>query len=187
LSPFWRREKPLHEQLAEQGGLMTPGEESTRDVAPWNQAGIHGVPRPREYDVVLSLDVEGLPGNEISFVALEDGTLLLETEDEADLDPFADALEGEIAPPYRATAVRRGENTWALAANSIQVAAIADEIEGDSVELAYQDGETTLLVDGAEAFGSLPSLEALAEGLDAYVIRADRLDGDLWEVKVTPL
>ena len=166
---------------------MTPGEEETRDVAPWNQAGIHGVPRPREYDVVLSVAVEGLPGGEISFVALEDGTLLLETEQDADLDPFADALEGEIAPPYRATAVRKGENTWAVAANSIQVATIADEIDGESVELAYQQGETTLLVDGAEAFGSLPSVEALAEGLDAYVIRADRLDGDLWEVRVTPL
>jgi hypothetical protein len=168
VSPFWRREKPLHEQLAEQGGLAVPGEE-TRDVAPWHQAGIHGVPRPREYDVV------------------EDGTLLLESEEDVELDPFADALEGLLAPPYRATAVRKGESTWAVAANSIQVATIEDEVEGDTVELAYQQGETTLLVDGAPAFGSLASFEDLAEGLDAYVVRASRLDGDLWEVKVTPL
>jgi hypothetical protein len=186
LSPFWRREKPLHEQLAEKGGLMMPGE-STRDVAPWHQAGIHGVPRPREYDVVLSLDVEGVRGDEVSFVALEDGTLLLESDEDIDLDPFGDALEGALAPPYRVTAVRKGEITWAVAANSIEVATIADEIEGDTVELAYQQGETTVLVDGAEAFGSLASFEQLAEGLEAYVIRASRLDGDLWEVKVTPL
>jgi hypothetical protein len=44
-----------------------------------------------------------------------------------------------------------------------------------------------LLVDGAPAFGSLASFERLAEGLDAYVIRGNRLDGDLWEVKVAPL
>jgi hypothetical protein len=186
LNPFWRREKPLHEQLAEEGGLMVPGE-STRDVAPWHQAGIHGVPRPREYDVVLSLDVEGLSGDELSFVALEDGTLLLETDDDVDLDPFADALEGTLEPPYRATAVRKGESTWAVAANSIQVATIEDEVGGDTVELAVQHGDSTVLVDGAEAFGSLASFEQLAEELEAYVIRASRLDGDLWEVKVTPL
>jgi hypothetical protein len=186
LSPFWRREKPLHEQLAEKGGLMIPGE-STRDVAPWHQAGIHGVPRPREYDVVLSLDVEGVRGDEFAFVALEDGTLLLESDDDVDLDPFADALDGALSPPYRAMAVRKGESTWAVAANAIQVATIADEIAGDTVELAYQHGTSTVLVDGAEEFGSLASFEDLAEGLDAYVIRASRLDGDLWEVKVTPL
>jgi hypothetical protein len=186
LSPFWRREKPLHEQLAEQGGLAVPGEE-TRDVAPWNQAGVHGVPRPREYDVVVSVDVEGVPGDEFSFVALEDGTLLLESDHDIELDPFADALDGLLAPPYRAIAVRKGESTWAVAANSIQTATIDDEIEGDTVELAYQQGESTLLVDGAQALGSLASFEDLAEGLDAYVVRASRLDGDLWEVKVTPL
>ena len=186
MSPFWRREKPLHEQLAEQGGLPVPGEE-TRDVAPWNQAGVHGVPRPREYDVVVSIDVEGVPGDEFSFVALEDGTLLLESDDDVQLDPFADALDGLLATPYRAVAVRKGDDTWAVAANSIETATIEDEVEGDTVELAYQQGESTLLVDGAPAFGSLASFEDLAEGLDAYVVRASRLDGDLWEVKVTPL
>jgi hypothetical protein len=186
LSPFWRREKPLHEQLAAQGGLMMPGE-STRDVAPWHQAGIHGVPRPREFDAVISLDVEEVPGDEFSFVALEDGTLLLESDEDVALDPFADALETSIAPPYRATAVRKGEHTWAVAANSIQVSTIEEEIGGDSVELAVQQGDSTLLVDGAPAFGSLASFERLAEGLDAYVIRGNRLDGDLWEVKVAPL
>jgi hypothetical protein len=186
LNPFWRREKPLHERLAERGGLMVPGE-ATRDVAPWHQAGVHGVPRPREYDSVVSLDVEGVRGDEFSFVALEDGTLLLESEDDVDLDPFADALEGSISPPYRALAVRKDESTWAVAANSIQVATVEDEVGGDTVELAVQDGNSTLLVDGAPAFGSLASLERLAGGLDAYVIRASRLDGDLWEVNVTPL
>jgi hypothetical protein len=186
LTPFWRREKPLHEQLAEQGGLMVPGE-ATRDVAPWHQAGIHGVPRPREYDAVVSLDVEGLSVDEFSFVALEDGTLLLESDEDIDLNSFADALDGSIAPPYRATAVRKGETTWAVAANAIQVARIEDDVGGDTVELAVQHGDSTVLVDGAHAFGSFASFERLAEGLDAYVIRASRLDGDLWEVNVVPL
>jgi hypothetical protein len=186
LSPFWRREKPLHERLAEQGGLMMPGE-ATRDVAPWHQAGVHGVPRPREYDAVVSLDVADVRGDEFSFVALDDGTLLLESDDDVDLDPFADALDGAISPPYRATAVRKGERTWAVAATSIQVATIDEQVGGDTVELAVQHGDSTVLVDGAQAFGSFAAFERFAEGLDAYVVRGTRLDGDLWEVRVMPL
>jgi len=67
------------------------------------------------------------------------------------------------------------------------VATIAEDVAGDTVELAVQDGERTLLVDGALAFGSLPELEALAQGMPSYVVRADRIDGNLWEVKAVPL
>ena len=45
--------------------------------------------------------------------------------------------------------------------------------------------ERTRVVDGNRAFGTFPELEALASG-DA-VIRATRLDGTLWEVRVDPL
>lgn len=186
MTPFWRREKPLHEQLAEAGGMTVPGE-ATRDVAPWNQAGVHGVPRPREFDVVVSVDVEDVRGDQLAFVALEDGTLLLESDEDIDLDPFADALEGMMEPPYRAIGIRKGERTWALAANAITVATIADEVDGDTIELAVQDGERTLIVDGVETFGSLPEFEQLAGNDDAYVLRAARLDENLWEVKVVPL
>lgn len=187
MTPFWRREKPLHEQLAERGGLTVPTE-ATRDVAPWHQSGVHGVARPREFDAVTTVDVEGVPGDDLAFVALDEGTLLLESDHEVDLDPFADALAASVEPPYRAIGIRKGERTWALAAKSIQVAQIDDEIGGDTVELAVQaDGDRTVLVDGAETFGALPTFEALAGGLPSYVIRADRIDGDLWEVKVIPL
>jgi len=45
--------------------------------------------------------------------------------------------------------------------------------------------ERTLVVDGNRSFGTLPELEQLTDG-DA-VIRASRLDGTLWEVRVDPL
>ena len=183
---FWRREKPLHEQLAEEGGLTVPTEVA-RDVAPWHQAGIHGVPRPREFDAVTTIEVDDVRGDELSFVALDDGTLLLESDDDVDLDPFADALTELITPPYRAIGIRKGESTWALAAKGIDVARLQDEVAGEVVELAVQNGERTLLVDGTHTFGLLPDLEALAGELDSYVIRAVRLDGDLWEVSVVPL
>ena len=56
---------------------------------------------------------------------------------------------------------------------------------GDEVELALRGEERTLVVDGMREFGTVPELETLATG-DA-VIRAARLDGNLWEVRVDPL
>jgi hypothetical protein len=186
VTPFWRREKPLHEQLAEDGG-MTLASTGGREVAPWDKAGIHGMPRPRRWDAVVSAEAD-LPGDVVHFVALEDRSLIVDEDVPDDqLSPLADAVEAQLDPPYRAEATRRGERLWAVGATKITVATITDEIAGDSVELAVQDGEATLLVDGALAFGLLPGLESLAEGMPSYVIRADRIDGDAWEVRVSPL
>ena len=90
MSPFWRRERPLHERLAEQGGLTVPVEPG-RDVAPWHQAGVHGMSRPRTWDTVATVEAE-LPGDEVHFVALEDRTLVVDEDvpDDA-LAPLADA------------------------------------------------------------------------------------------------
>jgi hypothetical protein len=188
LSPFWRREKPLHERLAEKGGMVTPTE-AGRDVAPWHQAGVHGLARPREWDTVVTVEADDLPGDAVRFVATDDGTLIVD-EDVPDgaLQPLADAVETQLNAPYRAEATRRGERLWAVGATKIRLERISDEIGGDSVELAVQEGgDRTVLVDGASTFGSVPALEALAEGMRAYVIRADRVDDDLWEVRVLPL
>ena len=62
------------------------------------------------------------------------------------------------------------------------------DVQGEEIELSSHDGERKLVVDGAQVFGSIPELERLGEARhDSYVLRAERLDGDLWEVKVTPL
>jgi hypothetical protein len=45
--------------------------------------------------------------------------------------------------------------------------------------------ETTLLVDGERSFGSVRGLEGLREG--DYAVRATRLDGDLFELRVDAL
>jgi hypothetical protein len=186
VTPFWKREKPLHAQLADDGG-MTLAQTGGRDVAPWDKAGIHGVPRPRKWDAVVSADAD-LPGDEVHFVALEDRSVIVDEDvPDDELAPLADAVELELSPPYRAEATRRGDRLWAVGATKIDVATIGEDVAGDTVELAVQDGERTLLVDGALAFGSLPELEALAQGMSSYVVRADRIDGNLWEVKAVPL
>jgi len=108
----------------------------------------------------------------------------LAEEGDGDLTPLADAIEQEIARPYRANAVRRGETQWAIAAHRLRVVELP-EPGGDEVELVIRGEEKTLVVDGNRSFGTMPELEQLAEG-DA-VIRAARLHGALWEVRVDPL
>jgi len=176
------RRKPLHQRLAEEGSLV---EQSTvplfTGVIP--EAGIHGIPRERQYDAVATADAPDAKGDAARFVGLEDGSLLIE-EGDGDLAPLADAIEQDIARPYRANAVRRGETTWAVAAHKLRVVQLP-EPGGDQIELVLNGDEKTLVVDGNRSFGTLPELEALADG-DA-VIRASRLDETLWEVRVDPL
>jgi hypothetical protein len=179
---LFRRSKPLHERLAEQGGLVDrrPGPLFTGTIP---ETGIHGVPREREYDAVATADAPDAQGDSARFVGLEDGSLVVE-DGEGDLTPMADAIERELGRPYRAVAVRRGETQWAVAGHRLQVVELP-EPGGDEVELVLRGDDKIIVVDGNRAFGTLPELEALAQG-DA-VIRASRVDGTLWEVRVDPL
>jgi hypothetical protein len=176
------RRKPLHERLAEEGGLV---ERST--VPPFTgvipETGIHGIPRERQFDAVVTTDAPDVKGSSALFVALEDGSLLIE-EGEGDLTALADAIEQEVARPYRATAIRRGGSQWAIAALGLRVVQLP-EPGGEEIELVVKGDETILVVDGNRSFGTMPELAQLAGG-DA-VIRASRLDGTLWEVRVDPL
>lgn len=176
------KRKPLHQRLAEEGGLV---EQPTRPLFTGviGETGIHGVPRERAYDAVVTTDAPDVEGSNARFVALEDGSLLLE-EGDGDLTALADGIEQQVKRPYRAVAIRRGETQWAVAAQGLRVVELP-EPGGDEVELAVRGDERTLVIDGNRAFGTLPELEALAEG-DA-VVRAARLDGNLWEVRVDPL
>jgi hypothetical protein len=179
---LFRRSKPLHERLAEEGGLVErPTRPLFTGVIP--ETGIHGIPREREHDAVVTTDAPDIEGPNARFVALEDGSLVVE-EGEGDFTALADAIEREVQRPYRAIAIRRGETQWAVAARGLRVIELP-EPGGDEVELAIRGDERTLVIDGNRVFGTLPDLEALADG-DA-VVRAARLDGDIWEVRVDPL
>jgi hypothetical protein len=176
------RRKPLHERLAEEGGLVE------RAAAPpytgvIPETGIHGIPRERQYDALATADAPEVKGDAARFVGLSDGTLLIE-EGEGDLTPLADAIEQQLGRPYRATAVRRSETTWAVGAHRLRVVELP-EPGGDEIELSIVDGTPTLAVDGSRSFGTIPELAQLTDG-DA-VIRASRLDGALWEVRVDAL
>ena len=178
---FFRRES-LHERLAREGGLVETGVR-----AAWDEVGIHGIARAREWDTVVAVEAPGIGGDRVDFVALPDGSLLVEQEEgDAALDPLAAAAEQRLAPPYRAVGARQTEALWAVSARRIEVASF--EAEGERLELTQTADEKRLVVDGMPAFGTVPALERLGEAVGpAYAVQAERLDADLWEVRVAPL
>jgi hypothetical protein len=139
------------------GFLSAPPDEFGRP-SPVGEMVLHGVPRPREWDSLTTVAAE-LPSDEVHFTSLPDGTLMVE-EDLPDgaLNPLADAIEAAINPPYYAEGVRRGDAVWAVAARRIQVRSFPD-VEADEVELV-EDGD---------------------------FIVGRRLDGELFEVQVSPV
>jgi hypothetical protein len=192
---LFRRRKPLHERLAEEGGLVeTPTPRGQAAQPPgWDgeqrgEPGVHGVPRAKRWDAVTTADITELRGDEVRFVVLPDGTVLCE-EDEPDaaLAALAEAIEQRLSAPFRAEAVRRGPAQWAVAASRIAVVRVPG-LRGDEAELVSSRDGRVLKVDGAARFGSAPALEQAgeAQGLE-YVVRAQRLENDLWEVEASPL
>jgi hypothetical protein len=109
---------------------------------------------------------------------LPDGSVLVEEGSDSSLQPLADAIEQNLQPPYRARAARQRGDLWAVQARRIDVTTIRNAPDGDSLELT-PDG---LMVDGERTFGSVPELEGLGD-----VVRAERLDGNLWEIKASKL
>jgi len=182
---FFRRDRPLHEQLAEEGGLdfgpeqsetgrgpsrlaglmhgladgfLTAPPDEFGNPSPLGEVGVHGVPRARRWDVVASARAE-LPVDDVHFTALPDGTLIVEEDvPDGSLTPLAEAIEMTLNPPYRAEAVKREDGVWAVAASRIRVREFR-ETEADELELVE----------------------------DGNIVIGRRLDGDLFEVDVTPL
>jgi hypothetical protein len=186
------RREPIHRKLARQARLdLAYGahvQPEPVDPGPhWGEVGIHGVPRPRRWDAVGAVDAPDLEGDEVHFVALPNGDLVVdEDEPEGTLTPLAEAIEQSLERPYRAEAIRRDGDVWAVAAQRVQVAEL--EATGDELQLAASGGERTLTVDGERSFGSVPELEQLGASLGRdYVVRARRLAGRIWEVEASPL
>ena len=180
------RRVPLHERLAREGGLVEEPAAPPRPL--WGEPGISGLTRPRQADIVVTTDAPEIEGDAARFVVLPDGTLLVEEGPDSSLEPLAAAVEQELRPPYRARAVRRSETMWAVEAKRLQVVELPGAPGGDAIEVARTDEGTTISVDGQRIFGTIPALEELGErqGRD-FAVHAERLDGDLWEVRAAAL
>ncbi|HLE99534.1 MAG TPA: hypothetical protein VI540_06510 [Gaiellaceae bacterium] len=153
----------------------------------WLEAGITGLARQREWDAVATSDAPGSAGDEVEFVALADGRLLVNTDSGgAAPESLAAALEGAIDRPYRAFAVRRPE-LWTVGATAIETAELSFD-RGDEFELVRGLDETSLRIDGMPTAEAVPELERIGEARSAtYVVRARRLTGAVFEIEVEPL
>ncbi len=187
--PLWRRRRALHEELAEGSGLLDwKSTYETGGLFKGTLDVLHGG-RPREWDAVATATASQLEGDELEFTTLPDGTFLVDDDPpEGALAPLAEAIEQSLAPPYQARAVRTEGDLWSVAANRIEVVELSAEIEGDTISLAVQGDERTFLVDERPAWADVRALEAFASERHAdFVLRAERLEGKLWAVKVNPL
>jgi hypothetical protein len=157
----------------------------------WLAAGITGLQRQREWDAVATVEGEGALGDELAFVALADGTFVLESDGAGDPARFVAALGDGIAAPYRALAVRRPE-LWAVGAVTIEVVRLDPDPPGGELELTW-DGTSprpALTVDDLPADPArAAALERIASARERgpYAAHAHRLKDDLWEVQVLAL
>ena len=62
--------------------------------------------RSSDTAVEFLLDDAELPGSAYDFVTLADGSTVVD-EDAPDISDIADAVEQDLAPPYRASAVKQ--------------------------------------------------------------------------------
>lgn len=198
---FGRRKEPLHERLLREAGIDAGRIASEPELADDTQGlpadpfawrftdaeSRAATPRPREWDASVMVRATGIEGDSVAFTVVDADTLLVDEEEgDANLSPLADAVERRLSPPYRARAARQGDDLWAVTARTIQVARL--DAEGETIDLASHRGEQTVAVDGEPARGSYPALEGLgAQAGPDYAVHAERIDGDLWEVAVTPL
>jgi hypothetical protein len=188
------RRRPLHERLLAEGddGSFEPRPVETQPLGSLgpnlDSAGIHGVSRRRQWDAVVTATAPGVKGAAVRFVAVASGDLLVEEGDDVgDLGPIADAVESQLDRPYRVEAVRQHGDVFAAGARRLALATLPDA-KGESLMLTVRDGARELEVDGDRTFGGMPALELLGErvGRD-YVVRAERLDGPLFEVRADAL
>ena len=203
---FFRRGETLNERLLREAGLQEQPADSALEAPPpapldpvvaFRQqfdsgagalAGAGLPPRARHWDTFVTAEAADVAGHEVDFIALPDGTILVEEEEgDAALEPLANAVETKIAPPYRAKAVKQTDRIWAISAMQIQVARF--EQDGDTIELTQTNEGRALRLDGMPSFGSVPELESIGESRagPAYAVHAERLDADLWEVRVAAL
>jgi len=141
--------------------------------------------------VVTTARAEKVAGDTVRFVTLADGTALVSHEDaeqhDGALRPLQEAVEASVERPYRAEAVRRGPDLWAIAARRIELVS-APGLAGEEAELVSTRDARSLHVDGQPRFGSVPAFEHAGEAAGPeYVVRAARVEGDLWEVQAEAL
>jgi hypothetical protein len=138
------------------------------------------------WDVVTSAPAPDLPGDTVSFVALEDGTLVVDDDiPDGSATPLADAVEAELGKPYEAVAVRSADEDglWRVAAVEVLVAPAAPDDVAERVDLARVGGEVSTTIDGQQAHPDRSPrglLDLLAHLEGDAALTGERLDETTW-------
>ena len=194
---FRRRGETYNKQMLREAGLIEgdqqPDGQSTPEFDPFpgpSPTDLHGLKaEPREWDAATTATAPGLSDDEVAFVALPGGDLIIEKEEgSGDLSPLADAIEQHVSPPYRAVAARQEGDLWGVCAKRIEIAQIPFP-DGETLELSHKDSWEELRIDGQPSDGRIPyKLEQIGERADTdFFVKAERIDGDFWEVRVSAL
>jgi hypothetical protein len=201
---FRRRKETLNEKLLREAGLdpvQSLGESTPLPEAeppePWrawdrvlNTNEAHRwAPGPRDWDATAAVQAPGLGGDRIEFTTIPNGDVIVSEETgDADVSPLADAVEQHVSPPYRAVATRQDGDLWGVGAKRIEVAQIPFP-EGDRLQLSQYGEDQDFRVDSEPSDAPVPAeLERVGEAVgDSFYVLADRIDGDLWEVKSSPV
>jgi hypothetical protein len=162
---FLRRRVPLHQRLAEAGGLGGALRAAAPAAQPpgWygeqgGEPGIHGIPRARRWDVVVSARLGDVGVERLGFVALPDGSLVID-----------DPGEGEALPSAAASTAAADAAAGAAPASATS-ARFAGDLPPD------HDAAVTALAEAVEA--SLPPpyrAEAVRRGDGAWAVGASRI------------
>jgi hypothetical protein len=200
---FRRKQETLNEQLLREAGLdvtqmlgAAPPPPPAKEPVEPPQTGLAragvvdgSAVGPKDWDATCTITAPALMGDRVQFATLPNGDLIISEENgDADLTPLAEAVEHHLRPPYRAVGRRQDGNLWGVGAKRIQVAKIPFSI-GEKLEFSRHVEHAELRVDGEESNAFVPAeLERLGEALgDSFYVEAERIDGDLWEVRATAL
>ena len=125
----------------------------------WGEVGIHGIHRQREWDAVVTVLAPDLVGDELWFVALADGRVVVDdgAGDAARDRPRRSPGRRRIAR----TPCRRDERVWAVAVRGIETVELERDPAAQFVELAWDGVERSVRIDGEPTLAGVPELERL--------------------------
>ena len=164
------------------------------------ESGVSGLARIREWDATAIVELPELEADMRTELEL---TVRAEAvEGGADVPAAAVSrllgeLERSVRRPYAVRAVRQGPLEWLAAARGLKSEAVVLRCPGASLQLAVPpEGDRSVLVDDepvSEPFGE-PLAAAVAElerrgtkRFESFVARADKVEGERWEVTIDPL